>query len=598
MGFFDEYSEASGVFSALADRWGRASDFASDPAAWVESNGESMWSAQREILESVRDNRYTAVHSAHDLGKSFIASRTIAWWIACHPVGSAFVVSTAPSAAQVSAIMWREVTKIHNKANLIGKINRAGYPQWYIEGELVGYGRKPADYEQSAFQGIHAQYVLVVIDEACGVARNLYDAVDALATNDNARVLAIGNPDDPASHFAAVCNPGSGWKVIHLDGLRSPNMTFKRIVGDDEANPNFPLLKALMEAEHIPYSTEEIPDELRDLLVTERWIEERIERWCGVPKAQIDALSPDELRNLVKNRADGSSLFTAKVRGLFPTTASEGVIPLGWVQRAMERWRDLEQMDAVSSLRADIPGALIIGVDVARTGNDQTVIAERYGSYVPAIHRMRVTDTMEVANRAAAYLHEPDSLAVVDVIGIGAGVYDRLRMMHNDAEIIGSAVPFNASGQSHRKDKLGQFQFRNDRAAAWWNMRELLDPAFGSMIALPDDEELLEELVAPKYNLFTSGIMTVEGKDDIKRRIGRSTDSADAVIAAFWTHGSIGNIEAILYENEPGRAGVIDWDGYDPFTDADMDVRAGWSSMYHSPKPTGFGTDISDDWEV
>src|SRR4051812_2227197 len=137
------------------------------------------------------------------MGKSFIASRIIAWWIDSHPVGEAFVVSTAPSAAQVSAIMWREVAKIHRAADLEGKINRAGYPQWYIGPELVGYGRKPADYEQSAFQGIHAKYVLVVIDEACGVPRHLYDAIDALVTNQNCRVLAIGNPDDAASHFAA-----------------------------------------------------------------------------------------------------------------------------------------------------------------------------------------------------------------------------------------------------------------------------------------------------------------------------------------------------------------------------------------------------------
>ena len=598
MGFFDEHAGASDVFTALADRWDAASDYANDPAAWVEKNGESMWSAQREILESVRDNRYTAVHSAHDLGKSFIASRTIAWWIDSHPVGTAFVVSTAPSAAQVSAIMWREVGKIHKKADLVGKINRAGYPQWLVDGELVGYGRKPADYEQSAFQGIHAQYVLVVIDEACGVARTLYDAVDSLATNDHARVLAIGNPDDPSSHFATICQPGSGWNSIHLDGLRSPNMTFKRVIGDDPANPNYPLLAALMEVEEIPFSTEVVTEYLRDLLVTERWIEERIERWCGVPQAQVQTLDHQSLCNLVQSRSQGSSLFTAKVRGTFPTSSSEGVIPLGWVQRAVERWKDLEQSQQERSLRAAVPGPFIIGVDVARTGNDETVIAERYGSYVPAIHRMRVNDTMEVANRAAAYLHEAGSVAAVDVIGIGAGVYDRLRMMSNEGLIQGTAIPFNASAQSHRRDKLGQFKFRNDRAAAWWNMRELLDPAFGSKLALPDDDQLIEELIAPKYNLFTSGIMTVESKEDIKRRIGRSTDSADAVIAAFWSHGSLGGIEMIPYEDEKGRQGVTDWEGYNPFTDDDMNIKAGQGNMFGSPRPMNYGTEISDEWEV
>jgi hypothetical protein len=62
--------------------------------------------------------------------------------------------------------------------------------------ELVAFGRKPADHDQAAFQGIHALNPLIVIDEACGVPKSIFDAVDALATNSNARVLAIRNPDD------------------------------------------------------------------------------------------------------------------------------------------------------------------------------------------------------------------------------------------------------------------------------------------------------------------------------------------------------------------------------------------------------------------
>ena len=597
------------IITALAERWGTVADWTREPVKWVEHNGEGMWSKQREIIESVRDNRYTAVHSAHDLGKSFIASRTIAWWIDSHPVGSAFVVSTAPSAAQVSAIMWREVGKIHRSAELDGKLNRAGYPQWFIDGELVGYGRKPADYEQSAFQGIHAQFVLVVIDEACGVARHLYDAVDALVTNKHARVLAIGNPDDPASHFAAVCKPDSGWHVIHLDGLRSPNLTRERVIGDDPANPKHPLLAALMEGEGIPFSTEDVPEYMRDLLIDELWIEERIQRWCGVTLEHASTLDHEELIELVRNRCAASPLFTSKVRGVFPDSASEGIIPLGWVMRAVERWHDLHDTDQhiPPSLKAHEPGGLILGVDVARSGNDETCIAERYGSYVPAIHRMRITDTMETVEAAAKYLHEPGASAVIDVIGIGSGVYDRLRQMRNKGEIQGLPLPFNASGQSHRRDKLNQFRFRNDRAAAWWNFRELLDPAFGSKIAIPDDERLIEELVAVKYDHFINGIMVVESKEDIKKRIGRSTDAADAVIQAFWIKSGDTRTEYVPYDvDDPRRrrGSVISYDGYDPFTDLDMAISPGFgmgSTLGASPL-SRIGREessVSDgEWEV
>lgn len=513
---------------------------------------------------------------------SFIASRAIAWWISTHPPGSAMVVSTAPSAAQVSLIMWREVTKIHRKADLIGKITRAGYPQWIIDGEPVGVGRKPSDYQDSAFQGIHAQYILIVIDEACGVSQNIYDAVDSLATNENARVLAIGNPDDPASHFAKICEPGSGWNIVHLDALRSPNMTRERVIGDDPDSPRWPLLAALMEAEKIPYSTEVLPPDIRPMLVNEQWVEERIERWAGISRQQAEhtehAMGRDQLLARLRDATSASAIFTAKVRGIFPTSAAESaVIPLGWVQRAMERWRDEKTKHA--------PGDFVLGVDVARSGDDQTVFAHRYGSFVKRIERLHVEDTMEIADRAASYLHEPRSTVVVDVIGIGAGVYDALRRYRNSKDpkdhIEAAPLPFNAAARTQgRMDQIGQFKFLNDRAAAWWNLRELLDPSKGSNIALPDDERLLEELIAPKFDFNVGGTLKIESKDDIKKRIGRSTDAADAVIAAFWAGGGMQYDDAILYSQVKGDQGVIRYEGWDnTWTDTLGDINLDFSNL-------------------
>lgn len=551
------------LLAGLQD-WLNEDVYTRDPVAWVKANGEEVWSEQSRILESIRDNRYTAVHSAHDLGKSFIASRAIAWWIATHPPGSAFVVSTAPSAAQVSAIMWREVSKLHRQAGLVGQINRAGYPQWYISGELVGYGRKPADYEQSAFQGIHAEYVLVVIDEACGVPEHLYNAVDSLVTNADARVLAIGNPDDPGSHFKKVCEPGSGWNVIHLDALRSPNITYERVVGDDPEHPHYPLVAALMEAEGIPYSTEPVSPFLRKMLVNEQWIEERIARWASVNAEAVLSLPREQRSIRLREATEGSAIFTAKVRGVFPVSATaDAVIPLGWVQRAMERWRDQRDVPA-------IPGDFVLGIDVARSGDDSTVFAHRYGSLVTRVERMHIEDTTIIADRASAYLHEPRSAVVVDVIGIGAGVFDLLRRYKNGARITAVPYPWNASARTPRKDQIGQFKFLNDRAAAWWNLRELLDPSKGSQIALPDDEVLLQELTAPKYGFNVGGTLKIEEKEAIKKRLGRSTDTADAVVAAFWVSGSHAPVEGLKYDTRNRhRGGSIQYKG---FEDWDLDT--------------------------
>ena len=201
----------------------RQNKYMQDPELWVrERLQQSVWSKQRDILLSVRDHRRTAVHSCHGIGKSHVAALAISWWLDSHPPGEAFVVTTAPTTAQVRAILWRYVRRFHKSVGLPGRVNQT---EWLIDEEIVAYGRKPADQDESAFQGIHARYVLVVIDEACGVPEQLWVAADALATGPDCRILAIGNPDNSATHFFKVCQPGSGWNTMGISAFDSPNFT-------------------------------------------------------------------------------------------------------------------------------------------------------------------------------------------------------------------------------------------------------------------------------------------------------------------------------------------------------------------------------------
>jgi hypothetical protein len=85
-----------------------------DPVGWIEDVcGEFVWSKQREICESVRDNKYTAVKACHGPGKSFIGARIGCWWLNVHKLGDAFLVTSAPSWPQVQAILWREIRRAH-----------------------------------------------------------------------------------------------------------------------------------------------------------------------------------------------------------------------------------------------------------------------------------------------------------------------------------------------------------------------------------------------------------------------------------------------------------------------------------------------------
>lgn len=500
-------------------------DYDKDPHAWgQEKLGEFFWSAQTEILISLAVNRYTAVQSCHDAGKSFIAARAAVKWLDQYEPGEAFVVSTAPTSAQVSAILWREISRAHKKGAFKGNITTAGYPQWKIGGELVGYGRKPADYSQSAFQGIHARYVLVIVDEACGVDVNLFNSVDALVTNANARVLAIGNPDDPTSHFATICKPDSGWSVIRIDGLRTPNFTRDAVEWMDcpqcrQLGRERPLLQDLFEEEGIPYTEEYVPESLRDMLLSPLWVEERLHRWVGLPT------QPSTISEI----ATQSSLFVAKVRGLFPDSNSEGVVPLGWVEMAMARWRQWVE-DGRKPL--NVIERHVLGVDVADLGEDRTVVAFREGPIVHELRKFRNGDTMETTGHVkAAMSARPGSLAIIDSIGVGAGVLARLR----EQEVPAIGFVASKSGKGY-KDSTGEFTFSNLRAAAWWRMRELLDPSQpgGSRVMLPDSDNLKADLTVPHWKVLSGGSIQIESKDDIRKRLGRSTDEGDAVVMSFW----------------------------------------------------------------
>lgn len=471
------------------------SPYVHEPVRWVQERlGEHLTRDQALICNTVARERYVAVQSCHDVGKSYVAARIVAWWLDSHPFGEAFAVTTAPTAAQIGAILWREIGRAHRAGDLFGYVT--GSNEWKIShgdgpSELIAYGRKPADYDPSGFQGIHARYVLVVIDEACGVPRALYDAVDSLATNENARVLAIGNPDDPSSHFAEICRPGSGWKTLHIDALTSPNFT-------KEAVAQHPELRALMIQEGIPPTDEQIPDYLRDLLVSPTWVAERIKRW-GVD----------------------SPLFQSKVRGLFPQVTLDTLINPHWVTLAQSR--EVKPT----------PTAARIGVDVARYGSDHSIILLRQGGHARIVHDIARGTTTELAGlvqqTGASIAPAMRPTACVDDVGVGGGVVD---MLQEDGYPV---VPI-VSGAAATGELLanGKPRFVNYRAQLWWNMREAFagksgTGADGWLDLDPDDDELAAQLTNVKYRINRHGQIEVESKDDMKTRGLSSPDRADAL---------------------------------------------------------------------
>lgn len=201
------------------------------------------------------------------------------------------------------------------------------------------------------------------------------------------------------------------------------------------------------------------------------------------------------------------------------------VIPTLWVQLAQRRWKP----DGRSDARLEC-----VGVDPARGGADNNVIAKRYANwFAPLISHpgKSVPDGPAVAGLVLMEMTESGDIQAaihIDVIGIGSSPYDALK----DVKTVRLNVrPINFGEASDAKDRAGVMRMRNVRAEAYWNMREALDPVRGDNLALPPDPELLADLTAPRWENTLSGIL-IESKDDIKARIGRSPDKGDAVVMA------------------------------------------------------------------
>jgi hypothetical protein len=223
---------------------------------------------------------------------------------------------------------------------------------------------------------------------------------------------------------------------------------------------------------------------------------------------------------------ESTALYMNRVLGEFHAGDEDAVIPLAWAEAAVERWHDWVLLG-----RPDQGGPHTVGVDVARTGEDKTALAVRWGDVITELRVFAHADTMATTGRVVGLLESDERMtAIVDVIGIGAGVVDRLR------ELGMKVQAFNAAKRSRRRDISGELGFVNTRAASWYALREALDPSRDAVLCLPDDDDLLGDLTAPRQGeVMSGGRIKVESKDDIKKRLGRSPDRGDAVVQAMWT---------------------------------------------------------------
>ena len=446
--------------------------------------GVELWSKQAEVLRAVERERRVAVKSGNGLGKDFTAAVAALWYVHAHD--PAIVLSTAPTFRQVRHVLWRQIHRLYRGAS--GALGgRMLDTRWELADDRYALGLSADDADQ--FQGFHCENMFVVVDEAEGVAEPIYEAVEAVMTSANASLLLIGNPTTSSGGFHRAFHRERGiYETITISALESPNVEQGRIV---------------------------VPG-----LTTPAWVEERREMW-----------------------GEDSQMFRARVMGEFPDRGEDNLISVTDIDDATYPAGEVPaepgsrcSRDLCSRSRAGPTGAgpVVVGVDVARFGNDRTVIMVRRGNAVVDIRvRHGFANTAVAGEIIAASRDQHPKQLNVDETGLGSGVVDILREQGHPV------YGFNGSNGTVREE----ITCANLRAEGYWTLaRRFRDHT----IRIPRDAELIAELASLRYRYNSRGKVLMESKESMKSRGLPSPDKADALMLAFLDVGPLGEHPAWL----------------------------------------------------
>ena len=469
---------------------------------------------QKAILRAVQKKKMVAVASGTARGKDYITAVACLCFMYLTPrwnskkelIKNTKIAMTAPTGRQVTNIMIPEISRLFRNAKILeGRLLSDGIRTNNAEWFLTGF--KASDDDTESWSGFHAVNTMFAVTEASGISETTFNAIEGNLQG-NSRLLLVFNPN-VTTGYAAKAMKSSRFKKFRLNSLNAENVVKKRNV---------------------------IPGQ-----VDYEWVKDKVENWCTlIQKEDFDEGQGDfEFEGLCYRPND---LFRVKVLGLFPKTSEDMLIPLEWCELAIERWRKLQEEKFVSKKHP------LVGIDVAGMGRDSSCFVPRYGNYVPEIKIHQSggkADHMKVAGEATHWLSDAKAKVFIDTIGEGAGVFSRL-------EELGYKNAYSckfSEGTKGLHDITGQYEFANMRAYCYWAVRDWLNPKNGFNPAFPPCDELVAELTEVHWSFQSSGKIIIEAKEDIKSRLKRSPDIADALASTFYPNAKDYSDDSWILQN-------------------------------------------------
>lgn len=450
----------------------RLTRWRNSPVAWAdECLKVNLTGYQGEVLDALPVERRVAVKGPHGLGKSFMGAVLVNWFATTRDLAGRDwkIITTASAWRHLEVYLWPEIHKWANRIDF----ETLGRAPFKPNSELLdlrlklqyGAATAVASNQPERIEGAHAEELLYLLDEAKIVPPATWDSIEGAFSN--------AGPDTPDNAYAfAMSTPGAPSGRFYDIHRRAPGL-------EDWWTRSVTLEEAIQAGR-----------------ISRVWADQRRLQW-----------GPD------------SAVFHNRVLGNFHASDEDAVIPLSWLEAAIERWHEWDRAG-----RPSPGGPLWTGLDVGR-GGDDSVLALRDGWAITLTGNKR-RDTMS----QVAEMQGVEGRAIVDAVGVGAGVYDRLR------ELGYRPLAYVGAGKTSHRDRSGKYGFVNVRSAACWNLRELLDPAYDPVLALPPDDLMISDLTTPTWTI-TSGSppkYVVETKEKVVERLGRSPDRGDAIAMAFW----------------------------------------------------------------
>lgn len=440
--------------------------YSDDPAAFAtEVLGIRLMRHQKRVLNAIaRKRRRIAVKSGHRVGKTMLLAIVALWHLVTKYPQKTII--TAPTAGQLFNSLFAEIMTLSKRLPDFIRDLFAFYSDMITlkadpDGSFLAARTASPDNPES-FQGIHSANVLFIWDEASGIDERLFNAARGSMAAPNAYQILAGNP-------------------VRL------NNTFHRA---------FTVNADLFEKFTV----------------------------CSLGLPTVD---PDFIKEVKDSFGEDSNEYRVRVLGEFPDTEDESYISNALVRAARGRDIDISPLSAV-----------VYGVDPARQGDDRTVITRRVGLHTLENQKVLIKkNTMQIvgeivamadedraklikefsdAGRPLLYLPMVPAAVIVDVIGLGAGVVDRLIELGFNVIAVNVAEASTSEPFCHRERDAMYKRFR-----AWLETQRA---------KLPDDEQLAAEITAPHYEYDSNGFLKIESKKDVKKRVGRSPDKADSAM--------------------------------------------------------------------